>query len=511
MMHVGHRYSRLVTLGLWATLASSALAQNLTLDKVGGALGGLASFPVKGLPNEPYVVLFDLIEQQTFIPALNITLDITDQFAWFSYAAPTFFGTTNGTGNAAAQVVLPNDPWFASVVFSMQAVAGTGPYRVSNLIRLTPQASGTFKDALNQPVVPVIGGGTAVAPNNELLFVGGSGPVAQRYKSRTEEWELAGATFGVGLLSQTTGLADGRVLFTGGLDLTTGQTTTGAAVYDPITQTTTTLTMAFPRAGHGASLMGNGKVLVTGGLAAFDLTNPLSLFTGIQVTTEIFDPVTNTFTTGPNMLEARAMHTSTTLTTGQVLIAGGISLIPIVNIPTVSATAYRFNPTTNSFGLPAFFSGGRFLHSATPLSNGRVLLVGGLTLDLTLFLQTLNIADLIIGTRTDCQMYVPSLFGFGTFQTVNGMQIGRAGAAVAPLPNGGALIAGGFQMTIDVSTSTFVLSPTATADRFTQGPNLITPIGSMAAPRLFPTTINLPDGTVMVVGGGPSNAEIFQN
>jgi hypothetical protein len=351
--------------------------------------------------------------------------------------------------------------------------------------------------------VPILGGGTATAANNELLFVGGSGPVAQRYRSRTEDWELAGATFGVGLLSQTTGLADGRVLFTGGLDLTTGQPTAAAAIYDPVTQATTTIAMGTARAGHGASLMGNGKVLVTGGSPSVDLTNLLA-------STEIFDPVTNTFAPGPNMLEPRAFHTSTTLTTGRVLIAGGIAVIPVINIPNVSATAYLFNPSTNNFGLPALMNGGRFLHSATALSNGRVLLVGGITIDLTAFLASGNLADLIIGTRTDCQLFNQGGF-FGTFTTVNGMQEGRAGAAVAALPNGGALIAGGFQLTIDATTQTFNLGATSTADRFTQSPNTLTPTGSMAAPRLFPTTVTLPDATVMVIGGGPANVEIYQN
>lgn len=510
MMQAGSRTSQLLPLGLVAAFAAMAPAQNLSLDRVGGALGGLTSFPLKGQPNEPYALLLDVFEQPTFIPSLGITLDISDQFVWFTFGAPGWYGLTNGTGDTVPQIVIPNDPWFASLVFSLQAVAGSGVYRKSNLVRLTAQAPGTFVDALNQPPVPVAGGGVAQAPNNELLFIGGSGAVAQRYKSRTEEWELAGATLGVGLLSQTTPLADGRVLFTGGLDLTTGQPTAAASVYDPVTQTTTALTMAAPRAGHGASLMPNGRVLVTGGSASVDLTNPLSLFTGLQVSSEIFDPVTNAFTPGPNMLEARAFHTSTTLTTGRVLIAGGIALLPIVNIPNVSSTAYLFNPTTNSFGLPSVMNGARFLHSAVPLSNGRVLIVGGLTLDLTTFLQTLNILDLIVGTRTDCQLFAPSQLGFGTFTTVNGMQVGRAGAAVAPLPNGGALIAGGFQMVIDPTTSTFALNATATADLFAQSPNAIAPTGSMAAPRLFPTTVNLPDGTVMVVGGGPTNAEIFQ-
>jgi hypothetical protein len=499
----------LLPAALALAIASSLAAQNLQLDKQGGGIGASASFQVQGNPSEPYIVLFDFREQTTVIPALGVTLDITDEFAGVSFALPGFYANTNAQGAASCSVVVPADPALDGLVLSLQAVGGFGPFRVSNLVRLSLQQVGTWQPALNQPQVPIAGGGTVTAPNNELLFVGGSGPVAQRYKSRTEEWESAGVTFGVGLLAQTTGLPDGRVLFTGGLDLTTGQPSTGAALYDPATQTTTTLAMAFPRAGHGASVMGNGRVLITGGLQAFDLQNPLSLFTGIQVTTEIFDPATGTFAPGPNMLEARALHTSTTLTNGNVLIAGGISLLPFVNIPTVSATAYRFNPATNSFGLPAFFTGARFLHSAAPLSNGKVLLAGGLTLDLTTFLQTGQLQDLIIGTRSDGQVFTVGLAGFGTFATVAGMQEGRAGAAIAPLPNGGALIAGGFRLTIDVPNNTFEATATATADRFTQSPNALAPTGSMSTARLFPTTVNLPDGTVMVVGGG-GPAEIYQ-
>jgi hypothetical protein len=300
------------------------------------------------------------------------------------------------------------------------------------------------------------------------------------------------------------------VLYTGGIDVTTGQPTNAAAIFDPATQSTTALTMATARAGHGASVMGNGRVLITGGSSSFTFTNILSLFTGITATTEVFNPATNTFTAGPNMLEARAFHTSTTLTNGQVLIAGGLSVLPFVNVPTVSATAYKFNPTTNSFGLPAVMNGGRFLHSAAALSDGKVLISGGVTLDLTTFLTTLNVADIVIGTRTDCQLFATALFGFGTFTTVNGMSEGRAGAAIAALPSGGALIAGGFQLVLDIPNSQFGFNPTASADKFAQGPNRITATGSMSATRLFPVAANLPDGTVMIVGGG-GPAEIYQN
>lgn len=507
MMPAFHR-TTLLTLAL----ATAATAQNLSLDRTGGAIGGSANFPIAGQPGEIYVLVLAYQEVATPIPGIGLTLDISDELANLTYSTPGWFGVLNAQGTANPTLALPNWPILDTTMWSLQAVAGTSTFRKSNLVRLTPQLPGTFKPTLNAPAAPILtAGGWTSAPNNELLFLGGSGPVAQRYKVRTEEWELAGASLGVGILAQATGLPDGRVLFTGGLDLTTGQPSATASVYDPVTQTTTTLTMASPRAGHGASLMPNGRVLITGGSTSFDLANPLSLFTGLLASSEIFNPATNTFAPGPNMLEPRAFHTSTTLTTGRVLVAGGIATLPIVNIPNVSNTAYLFNPTTNSFGLPSLFNGGRFLHTATQLSNGRVLLVGGLSLDLTTFLQTLNIADLIIGTRTDCQLFAPSVFGFGSFTTVNGMQVGRAGAACGPLPNGGALIAGGFQLTIDATTSTFVIAATETADKFTQSPNLIAPVGSMAAPRLFPATVNLPDGTVMVVGGGPTNAEIYQN
>lgn len=503
-----HVTTRSVTLSL--LLAATAVAQSPSLDKEGGALGGITTLRVHGPANAIYLVLMSPFEATTPVPALGITLDVPPIFLNFSLTVPGFIGDLDGSGDASFSVPLPNDPALASFVLSMQGIVGNGTYQTTNLIRLTPQASGTFAPSLSQPALPIVGGGVAPLANGEFVFCGGSGPAAQLYESRTEEWSASGVTFGVGTLAQSTGLPDGRVLFTGGLDLVTGQPTTAAAIYDPATQQTTTLAMNVARAGHGASVMGNGRVLITGGIRSIDLQNPLTMLTSILGSTEIFDPATGLFTAGPNMLEPRAMHSSTTLSNGQVLIAGGVSVLPIINLPNVSSTAYKFNPATNSFGLPAVFSGARFLHSAVGLSDGKVLIAGGLTLDLSTFLTTLNPLDIVIGTRDDCQLFSAGLLGFGTFATVNGMQEGRAGAAIAALPNGGAVIAGGFQVVLDLQTSTFVTQATASGDLFAQGPNHIVPTGAMAAPRLFPVAVNLPDGTVMVVGGGPAQTEIYQ-
>ena len=502
--------SRPVTCVLATLLALPVTAQTLSLDKEGGAIGGPTRFTIQGEPLEPYALLLDLAEQPTTLPALGVTLEISDRFAWLTFAVPGWFGTTDGQGRATPGLAMPNDPGLVDCVFSLQCIAGTGPFRSSNLARVTPQVRGTFLPTLEAPAIPIAGGTVIARDDDEYLFVGGSGPLAQRYQNRTEQWQPAGVTFGVGLLSQSTPLADGRVLFTGGLDATTGQPTDAAAIYDPASGTTTTLTMQSPRAGHGASQLGNGLVLITGGVSAFDLADPLALFNGILGSTELFDPATETFAPGPQMLEPRALHTSTTLTSGQALIAGGITLLPVINLPTVSATAYRFNPASQSFGLPSFFSGARFLHSAAALDDGRVLLAGGLSLDLAAFLASGDATDLVVGTRDDCVRYSEGFFGLGSFETVPGLQVGRAAPAMAPLPGGGALIAGGFQLGIDLAGQGLTADATASADVFTTGPNAITPTGAMAAPRLFPLAVDIGGGSILIVGGGPATAEIYQ-
>jgi hypothetical protein len=147
------------------------------------------------------------------------------------------------------------------------------------------------------------------------------------------------------------------VLITGGLSLLGHPDRRTAAIYDPVAQTTTQLQMNAARAGPRRIADGRRPaVLITGGFATLDF-NLQNAFGTLLGTTETFDPASNTFVPGPTMLEPRAWHSSTTLTNGQVLIAGGLSQVPLVNVPTVSATAYRFNPATNSFGLPAVFAG----------------------------------------------------------------------------------------------------------------------------------------------------------
>jgi len=109
-------------------------------------------------------------------------------------------------------------------------------------------------------------------------------------------------------------LADGRILLTGGQNQT--GVLASAEIFDPATETFTALasTLTTPRAGHTATLLPDGRVLILGGQTA----------AGAVASAEVFSPSTNSFSTlSPGLMAARVNHTATLLPTGLVLIAGG--------------------------------------------------------------------------------------------------------------------------------------------------------------------------------------------
>jgi type II secretory pathway component GspD/PulD (secretin) len=73
----------------------------------------------------------------------------------------------------------------------------------------------------------------------------------------------------------------------------------------------------------------------------------------------------------------RSAHTATLLSTGKVLVVGGVRFDG--GSFEALATTELYDPVANSWSSIAALTTPRFLHTATRLADGRVLIVGGLS------------------------------------------------------------------------------------------------------------------------------------
>jgi len=88
---------------------------------------------------------------------------------------------------------------------------------------------------------------------------------------------------------------------------------------------------------------------------------------------EVWDPATASFVPAGSLAEARAGHTATALPDGRVLVVGGGVRDGMVLL----APAEVWVPATASFGAAGSLAEAREGHTATLLPDGRVLVVGG--------------------------------------------------------------------------------------------------------------------------------------
>ncbi len=166
-------------------------------------------------------------------------------------------------------------------------------------------------------------------------------------------------------------LPDGRVAVFGGWS--TSSTVTGSIeLFDPATEewTTSAATLGTPRAFLTATVLGDGRVLLSGGQTASTTDVGLDLW-------ELFDPVLDAVTASGTMLERRSRHRAVRLPSGKVLVAGG-SRTDSTGAPNYSrATSEIFDPSTMVYGSGPWMTVPRAGHEATLLPDGRVLVTGG--------------------------------------------------------------------------------------------------------------------------------------
>jgi hypothetical protein len=256
-------------------------------------------------------------------------------------------------------------------------------------------------------------------------------------------------------------LNTGKVLVTGGTDVNSNNAALATAeVFDPSTGmfTLTTGSMSIARTGHNATLLADGKVLITG---------------GNTLIAELFDPGTGMFTpTTGKMLIARTEDTATLLPNGRVFISGGLASGASL------ATAEIYDPTTQTFSATTgTMAVARNYHTATLLTtapnSGKVLIAGG------------NSKNAV------AELYDPAL---GTFSTTGTMLSTRQRHTATLLGDGTVLMAGGseFDANVDILGAAEIFDPNT---------GTFTGTGGLLTPRIVHTATLLKDGTVLVTGG----------
>jgi hypothetical protein len=262
--------------------------------------------------------------------------------------------------------------------------------------------------------------------------------------------------------------------------------------------------MTTARAGHTATLLANGKVLVAGG---YQRNLP-----GILASAELYNPSTGTFVPTGAMTAPRTHHTATLLPDGRVLLAGGAGF---------NLSAELYDPSTGTFTAT-----GNMIQpqsAATLLGNGKVLIVGGSS--------TPELYDPATGTFTETVAYAGSDASLVWVDTAT------------LLPDGKALITGcecrfnrPLSALYDPSTETFSLTGTMSgpvnwwwqdantatllmngkvlivgnvendgfpgvAEMYDRSTDIFSNIGNTTGPHESSTATLLPDGKVLIAGG----------
>lgn len=210
--------------------------------------------------------------------------------------------------------------------------------------------------------------------NGDVLIAGGEGDVGNNSLAGAELYHASQGVFtATGGMSKSNEvraavlLKSGKVLVVGGVN--GGEEATAAAgetlgeIYDPSTgRFTLSGKMITPRTKVGTTLLPDGRVLIAGG--------QIDGAQGQRIaTSEIYDPASGAFTSGPTMNFKRYKFKNgiVALGNGLILVAGG------ADQPEV------YNPASGLFqaATPGSKLDGFCYSTTTLLTNGEVLLVGG--------------------------------------------------------------------------------------------------------------------------------------
>lgn len=290
-------------------------------------------------------------------------------------------------------------------------------------------------------------------------------------------------------------LPDGRTMIIGGV---TGTGANPAAlvgagqieIYDERAGTSvsldgsTLLPNAFvARASHTATLMPNGNILVAGGIdgAAYQ--------TSVQIINPNVTPPTCTNATA--LTVARHSHTSTLLQDGRVLICGGMTATAG---PTFAGDCYIYNTAGTiqaTVNMLSNGNGGRGLHTATLLRDGRVFIAGGQRGGPNSVLPTTELFS-CTGAGGACTS--------GSFIAGKTLNVGRSHHTATMMPDGRVLILGGYYGRDDFLSGHHA-GIVETGELYDPIADAFTTAAPMMERKMQHTATLQPDGSVLAFGG----------
>jgi hypothetical protein len=184
-----------------------------------------------------------------------------------------------------------------------------------------------------------------------------------------------------------------------------------AEIFSPTNGWDDAAPMKYARAGHGAVVLGDGRVLVAGG------------WPGSTKSCELFDPQANSWMTAASLRDGRSNHTASLLEDGRVLVVGGNN-----EMGRALRSTEVYDPKEDKWSPVKDLALQRYQHAAVPLTDGRVLIIGGNKgTNRGPVLREVEILEL--ASRTS--------------RSTRSMHFARHGHAAAQLSNGLVLVVGG--------------------------------------------------------------------
>jgi N-acetylneuraminic acid mutarotase len=274
-------------------------------------------------------------------------------------------------------------------------------------------------------------------------------------------------------------LLDGKVLVAGGIPDNTEQVELASAeLYNPSTGTwSSTGSMSTPRSNHTATLLANGKVLVAGGVCSPQTTKGCpTVFDpdGAIAAAELYDPATGKWTGTGSMTTERYLHTATLLDDGDVLVTGAEHQDGIL------ASAELYHSGTGKWTAIRSMITARTSQFAVKLGDGRVLIAGGVG----------PVSPTEHGRLASAEGYDPGTRKWAATGDLITARSQRGTAAL--LGDGNVLVAGGSGPGDPMLASAELYDPVNGTWSST---------GSMHGPRGESASTLLADGRVFVVGG----------